>query len=447
MKRMLFTAAIAWSVLTAMGQGTYIVKTKNVTPEKAEVTGAADETAQEGHADEAQDFVTKNFRYRSMCDWQAGMRFMVIPEKYDLIVNTFRDATDQKEIPNGSLRHKVMVYQDHTVGENGRARMNFICQDDNRACYFELPFGAFEDYCYGKTGVPTLAYLEDVDKARELLLGQTLITRQPVFYIDTQYEGDGVEEVTIPENTEVRVTQIGVGTRKYPVKIIVEDVRTGREFFQNVVMSRTNSGMRDEELEMDKKVLFLNSFEVVSDVDQVSSDYQKYIGRTIYSKYAIVMLSKGDGKLRNVKVPRLTEFIIDDIVPTGRGGMVLMTLTESESRRVYQKEVSFVNESMLDDNENYFGYLFGLGEGKLRNSSRETRAMIRQGRVGHGMTQEEVELAMGEPDAKMTTSSGLEEWHYLRTKIVLIIQFDKHGKVSGIVKSGDKKPVTKKKKK
>ena len=74
---MLFTAAIAWSVLTAMGQGTYIVKTKNVTPEKAEVTGAADETAQEGHADEAQDFVTKNFRYRSMCDWQAGMRFMV----------------------------------------------------------------------------------------------------------------------------------------------------------------------------------------------------------------------------------------------------------------------------------------------------------------------------------------------------------------------------------
>jgi len=63
------------------------------------------------------------------------------------------------------------------------------------------------------------------------------------------------------------------------------------------------------------------------------------------------------------------------------------------------------------------------------------------------MTQEEVELAMGEPDAKMTTSSGLEEWHYLRTKIVLIIQFDKHGKVSGIVKSGDKKPVTKKKKK
>ena len=63
MKRMLFTAAIAWSVLTAMGQGTYIVKTKNVTPEKAEVTGAADETAQEGHADEAQDFVMMQMLY------------------------------------------------------------------------------------------------------------------------------------------------------------------------------------------------------------------------------------------------------------------------------------------------------------------------------------------------------------------------------------------------
>jgi hypothetical protein len=308
-----------------------------------------------------------------------------------------------------------------------------------------LPFGAFEDYCYGKTGVPTLAYLEDVDKARELLLGQTLITRQPVFYIDTQYEGDGVEEVTIPENTEVRVTQIGVGTRKYPVKIIVEDVRTGREFFQNVVMSRTNSGMRDEELEMDKKVLFLNSFEVVTDVEQVSSDYQKYIGRTIYSKYAIVMLSKGDGKLRNVKVPRLTEFIIDDIVPTGRGGMVLMTLTESESRRVYQKEVSFVNESMLDDNENYFGYLFGLGEGKLRNSSRETRAMIRQGRVGGGMTEEEVELAMGEPDSKTVNADGLQEWIYKRTKKLFIVQFDNQGKVAKL-RTTELNPKTKKKK-
>jgi len=419
-------------MLMAMGQSSYIVKTKNVKP-IASVRSATDGNVLDEDFGEPQDFVTQNFKYRSMCDWQEGMRFMVIPDKYDLIVSTFHDAQTDKEVSNGSLRYKIMVYRNHTVGENERERVNFVCEDDGRAYYFELPYETFDDYCYGKSGVPTLAYLDDVDKARELLLGQTLITRQPVFYIDTQYVGDGVEEVRIPENTEVVVKHIGVGTRKYPVKIIVEDAKTGREFFQNVVMSRTNNGMRDEDFETDnQKHLFLNSFDVVAGVERVSADYLQYIGKTIYSKFAIEMTSKGDGRVRTVKVPRLTEFIIDDISSPGQGGLVLMTLTESESRRIYQKEVSFLEDNLGEENENYFGYLFGIGEGKLRNSSRETRAMIRQGRVGIGMTEEEVELAMGEPDEVVVNENGLSEWYYKRTKKMLIVQFNKQRKVSGL---------------
>ena len=109
-----------------------------------------------------------------------------------------------------------------------------------------------------------------------------------------------------------------------------------------------------------------------------------------------------------------------------------MTLTESESRRIYQKEVSFLEDNLGEENENYFGYLFGIGEGKLRNSSRETRAMIRQGRVGIGMTEEEVELAMGEPDEVVINENGLSEWYYKRTKKMLIVQFNKQRKVSGL---------------
>lgn len=274
MKRVIVLVASVMAVMTAFAQESYIVKTKNVKP-SAPVTTAAGVTdaAPAEDPNEPQNFVTKNFKYRSMCDWQEGMRFMVIPEKYDLIVNTFCDAATGKEVGNGKLRHKIMIYKNHTTGSNGRERVNFLCQDDNRAYYYELPNGSFEDYCYGKLGVPTLAYLDDVDKARELLMGQTLITRQKIFYIDTQYEGDGVEEVTIPENTEVVVKAIGVGTRKFPVKIIVEDPKTGREFFQNVVLSKTNNGMRDDELIMDnKKFVFLNSFDVLTGTDVVSSN-------------------------------------------------------------------------------------------------------------------------------------------------------------------------------
>ena len=444
MKRIVFTLAMACAILTTMGQESYIVKTKNVKPVAS--VGLSSEDASEYESAELQDFVSKNFKFRSMCDWQEGMRFMVVPEKYDLVVNTFRDAETNKEVSNGKLRYKIMVYRNHTKGSNGREQINFVCQDDGRVYYYELPNGDFEDYCYGKQGVPTLAYLDDVDKARDLLLGQTLITRQPIFYIDTQYEGDGMEEVRIPENTEVVVKHIGVGTRKYPVKIIVEDPKTGKEFFQHVVMSRTNNGMRDEDFEMDnKKYLFLNSFEVVFGTQMVSADFTQYIGKTIYSKVPVEMISKGDGRIRNVKVPRLTEFIIDDISAVGNSRNVMMTLTESESRRVYLKEVTFVSDDVATAPANYFGTLFGLGEGKLRNSSRETRAMIRQGRVGGGMTEEEVELAMGEPDSKTVNADGLQEWIYKRTKKLFIVQFDNQGKVAKL-RTTELNPKTKKKK-
>lgn len=443
MKRIVFTLAMACAILTTMGQESYIVKTKNVKPVAS--VGLSSEDASEYESAELQDFVSKNFRFRSMCDWQEGMRFMVVPEKYDLVVNTFRDAETNKEVSNGKLRYKIMVYRNHTKGSNGREQINFVCQDDGRIYYYELPNGDFEDYCYGKQGVPTLAYLDDVDKARDLLLGQTLITRQPIFYIDTQYEGDGMEEVRIPENTEVVVKHIGVGTRKYPVKIIVEDPKTGKEFFQHVVMSGTNNGMRDEDFEMDnKKYLFLNSFEVVFGTQMVSADFTQYIGKTIYSKVPVEMISKGDGRIRNVKVPRLTEFIIDDISAVGNSRNVMMTLTESESRRVYLKEVTFVSDDVATAPANYFGTLFGLGEGKLRNSSRETRAMIRQGRVGGGMTEEEVELAMGEPDSKTVNADGLQEWTYKRTKKLFIVQFDNQGKVAKL-RTTELNPKAKKK--
>ncbi len=425
------TAAVTCVMLTAMAQGQdYIVKTNNVKPSAPQATSVTDGDITAENPNEPQNFVTKNFKYHSMCDWQEGMRFMVIPEKYDLIVNTFHDAATGNEVGNGKLRHKIMVYKNHTTGSNGRERINFVCEDDNRLYYFELPLGSYEDYCYSKHGVPTLAYLDDVDRARELLLEQTLITRQPVFYIDTQYEGDGVEEIIIPENTEVVVKAVGVGTRKFPVKIIVEEPKTGRQFFQNVVMSQTNNGMRDDEFVMDnKKFLFLNSFDVLTGTDIVSTDTKEYIGKTIFTKQPMEMTSKGDGRMRQVRVPRLMEFVIDAIIPHTDNRHFTLNLTESESRRIYSKDVTFVNDGNSAD---YFGTLFGLGEGKLRNSSPETRAMIRQGRAAIGMTDEEVELALGEPDNIILGNNGTFQWQYKRTKKLLIIQFNNLRKVISV---------------
>jgi len=384
MKRVILMAGmVVVMALTAMAQeNPYIVKTKGVKKPEPKAVTEKDNASDSSSEEEATDFMGKNFRFYSMCDWKEGMRFMVVPEKYDMLVNTFRSANTNKEV--GSA----------------------------------LPNGTFDDYCFGKMGVPTLAYLGDVDKARELLIGQTLLTRTQFFRVDTEYDGDGYREVTVEKNMPVVVKAVGVGTRSFPVKIIVEDEH-GDQFYQNVAMSKTNSGMRDDEFIVDnEKFLFTGSFDYSGGEMKVSSDVS----------------SKGSGKVRDVKVPRFTGFFIDEIKPIKNSRYYTLTLRETESRRIYYKDVAFTEEDVVGDangsKEDYFGYIFGMGEGMSRSTSVETRAAIREGRVIRGMTESEVQLAVGEPYSTMVNSEGVRQWLYGRSNgVILDVFFDDNGKV------------------
>ena len=430
MKKLIVLAGMAFAASTAMAQSadSYIVKTKGVKKTEAKTVNTKSNTEEVTGT----DFVSQNFRYYSLCDWKDGMKFMVIPEKYDLIVNTFHDAGTGKEVASGKLRHKIMIYNNHSIGANGRERMNFTCQDDNKKYYFELPNGSFDDYCFSRLGVPKLAYLGDVDIAREKLKGHTLLTRATDYRVDVDYDSDNYEDVKVEKNMEVKVVDIGVGTRSFPVKIIVAD-KKGNEFYQNVALSKTNCGMRDDEFDVDNaKFLFYGSFDLVTGEIKVSSNYAQYMGKTIYTKYATSMTTKGGGKdNRVVKVPKLMEFRIDGMAPIRNSDYVTLTLTETETGRTYSKDVTFTNDKVTGENEDYFGNLFGFGEGKMRNTSAATRTMIREGRVGVGMTEEEVEMAVGEPDRKEDLPNGRYQWIYKRTKSWLVIEFSKSGKVVG----------------
>ena len=425
-KRVILLVGMVMAMLTATAQDSpYIVKTKGVKKSVGTTVSKKEKAISEDA--EPTDFMGKNFRFYSMCDWKDGMRFMVIPEKYDLLVNTFWDAVTNKEVSSARLRHKIMVYKGHEDMVNGRVHINFLCEDDGKGYYYELPNGSFDDYCYGKLGVPTLAYLGDVDKAKELLMGQTLLTRTQFFREDTDYDSDGYREVKMPKNIPVKVVAVGVGTRSYPVKIIVED-EEGKQFYQNVAMSKTNSGMRDDEFIVDnEKFLFQGSFDFTGAEMAVNADINTYLNQTVHTKYPSQMSSKGSGKVRDVTVPRFTGFIIDEIKPVkGTSPYYTLTLRETESRRIYYKDVAFSQEDMVDGapKDDYFGYLFGMGEGQMRSTTLETRTAIREGRVIPGMTMEEVELAVGEPSTRNKNSDGITEWMYPRTNSILIVQFN-----------------------
>ncbi len=451
MKRMILTLGLTMAFVASFAQTSddYIVKTKGARKSTA-AAETVNPTAPEKKQNGATDFVGKNFQYYSLCDWQPGMKFMVVPEKYDLIVKTFCDEND-KSVSTMTLRHQVMVYKGHTVSPEGRGRINFQCQGDGKTYYYEVPNGTFEDYCYSKTGVPTLAYLGDVDIAREKLMGKTLITKSPLYYEDTDNESDGARLVKFPLNREVTVRAIGVGTRSFPVKIIVEDEK-GNEFYQNVALSKTNSGMRDEEFTMmdNARHAFYGSFGVLDDMMAVTGDYSDYIGKIVHTKYISGMLSKGDGRERTVRVPKMTTFVIDLITPQKNSEYVTLTLTEMESRRQYFKNIIFNSVgSTIDDidskKEDLFGYLFAMGEGVEKQTSQAARAAIRAGRVIAGMTEDEVQLAVGEPDRINDDGTGPYEWIYQRSNgKILIVKFGRNRIVTSYKTAQEKQQTQKK---
>ena len=436
MKRAILTMGLAMLMMTVSAQvNTYIVKTRTAQQKAVVAQQPSYEAASQADENAPTDFISQNFKFYSLCDWKEGMKFMVMPEKYDLIVRTFSDAATGKEVSSMSLRHKIMIYRGHTESADGHSRMHFLCQDNNKMYYFEIPNGSFDDYCYGKFGVPTLAYLGDVDIAREKLMGKKLYTKGTIYRVDTEYDGDGYREVKMPKDLSVTVTQVGVGSRSFPVKIIVED-ENGNEFYQTFAMSKTNSGMRDDEFIMDSlKHTFYASFELQDAIMSVNRDFTTYIGKIIHTVQPSKMLTKGDGKDRNVTVPKMTTFRVDQAQRRPGTPYVTLSLTEMESRRPYYRDVLFTHPDDLAERdvrlEDFFGYIFGMGEGAERQTTQEARAAIRQGRVILGMTEDEVTLAMGEePNEIIQGSTGKKEWVYYRSKgKSLFVHFGRDGRV------------------
>ena len=232
----------------------------------------------------------------------------------------------------------------------------------------------------------------------------------------------------------VVVKSIGVGTRAFPVKIIVED-ENGNQFYQNVAMSKTNSGLRDEEFQQDyEQYLFQGAFEFAGAKMAVSENVRDYLNKTVYTKMATTMSSKGSGKVRDITVPRFTGFIIDEIARIHNSHLYALTLRETESRRIYYKDVAFREEDVLEDpdlsEEDFFGSLFGMGEGAAKTTSKETRAAIREGRVIIGMSKEEVEMAVGEPFRMVKEPDGTDKWMYSRSNgVILDVWFDEKDEV------------------
>ena len=435
MKKILLLISVSILSLVANGQtrdpnNKYLVWTNNIVFSQEKVDTVKEEVPEE---EKAKSFIEKYFRYESMCDWREGMRFMVIPDKQDMVIRTFVDSITGRLVSSMSLRHKIMVYKGHSGEGNLHERVNFVCEDDGKAYYYELPTASFMDYCYTKTGVPTLAYLGDVDTAVEQLVGKRLVTKFPKYNVDVSTTSYGYEKIDVPVGTEVTVVAAGVGTRNYPVKLIVAD-DTGREFFQTVAISFTNSGMRDDEfLEQDNlKHTFDGSFELLGDVAHDEQKYQKFVGNNVMTLYETTMDKGG----QRVTVPRMTSFTISAMhIVRGTENNVKVVLEANGEK--YAKVVTFARENVAGDiagmREDYYYDLFASGNvGNIKGVRKENLPDIRRSVIRVGFNEAEVRLALGEPNGKGKAQKGMYTWVY---------NSNMHGKNCTVFFSSDTKKV------
>jgi len=290
------------------------------------------------------------FPFYSLCDWQPGMRFMVMPDKKDLVIKTFADAATGHMVSSQSLMHKVMVYEGHDDANGGlHEHVNFVCEETGARYYYEVPTATFDDYCYTKFGIPTLAYLGEVDSARVRFMGKKLITVADRYFIDDPKTSDGYVEIhDVPRDTEVEVVAVGVGTRSFPVKIIVrEEGENGRQFFQNVTFSKTNCGLRDDELEISNMIFhnFDASFKIADDNLSVHPLYQKYIGKEVYTLQNTTFT---DDKKMTVRLPRLTVLTVKKIRSQSGSEYAKVTLYDDETSSLddIQSAISSLTEAV-----------------------------------------------------------------------------------------------------
>ena len=364
--------------------------------------------------DEQLDYISTYFRFISMCDWTPGMRFMVIPDQRDLVTRTFSDKNNNP-VSTNSLKHKVLIYDGHSVtGNSLHERVDFHLQGNPSLTYhYEVPTTTFDDFCYGRRGVPSLAYLGDVDTAIDSLIGKRVRVLQRHFFQDSPVSGGGIIPVDIGDKKRgqvMTITKVGIGTRQYPVKIVIMD-KDSIEYFQYVAISRTNSGLRDDEFERSdhKEHSFRDLFQLLDDKMAVSPDLQEWVGQTVYT---ILDTSMKDENERDVRVQRLSTFKVTDIYSLGNKNKVTLMLEGQTSHKSYSKEVS-INDSQVNGREEVLARLFTLGDPEnIPDVRRENMTVIRAGRVQQGFTEAEVRLALGEPSDVTAVRNGQYQWVY-----------------------------------
>lgn len=167
---------------------------------------------------------------------------------------------------------------------------------------------------------------------------------------------------------------------------------------------RTGKSTTDAMKEIDSSKLPL-----MSDLDLILQWKEKLNGKTLWTRSNLWYDEKGD-RSSGQKYAKVT---IIDVIPTAGDFPMKVKIKDENGKEAYM-QMNYTSEAY--DSRN-FASLFFLSDPKARypHITEENWALIKDGKVGLGMTKDECKLAIGNPDevnAGHTHSQTMDMWQY-----------------------------------
>ncbi len=350
------------------------------------------------------------------------MRFMFIPDSKDRFKPLLTSAETERDIDNHKFTYKILefkgtdeVKKETYVSTNYHTRFLFVCEEQE--LYHEVKNQRLNDICTHnpKYSLNGLVYLSDVDKARDLLPGKVLYTQSPHVRKDDSNSHSGYREVSLPVHSRITVTNVGVGSKAYPVKIIFEDDK-GESYYMEVALSRTNSGMDRDDFTADKKYNYFPNAFTFNDPSVKASEAlkSKYSGLALYPRGSLEVFPNSIENKESYTLLKYTPLTIEDIerVPDSPTNAILKL--KDRNGNTYYKKVDLKYDIFVKNND-YIEDLFGFGDLRKKHPSvtEENWAFISLGEIRPGMTAEECRLALGSPiQIRQKRDSRFETWFY-----------------------------------
>lgn len=398
----LFCLLFVFTTHVAMGQNDYIVKTA---------------PAKSSAATEEERFVDDNFTYYSLCNWVPGMKFMYVLEEKFSFIPTFYSYETEELVDNNLFHHKVMNFQgveEREKDRSGRSFLStrFIFEMDGQKYYHEYKNQRLNEICLKapRSHIKGLVYLGDVDKARELLMNRGIYTLTDLLWVDDANSANGYRPESVPVNQKFIIKAVGVGSRQFPVKIILEDP-AGRSFFAEAAFSTTNSGLVKSDFQGELRRKYFPNIFTFTDQHQktVGNIKEQFAGNYIYPVRNTE--AKLDG--RSTIIFRYTPLQIIDM-QIGQDKVSAILQVRDLEGKIYHIPTKLKYDTVIK-NEDFIDDMFGKGNlrAEYPNITDEIWTYIVNGEIRLGMTKDECRLSIGSPiQIVANLNSRYETWFY-----------------------------------